>query len=85
MSARCTWCLIGGCTSNGRVGQNLIYMWCIYDTLGRKIKSKCTVLYNAHTGFWPTLCIFGRGGGMCGDCLLELFGLKGYECGAVSR
>jgi hypothetical protein len=37
-----------------RVGQNHIYIRCIYGILGREIK-KYTVIYGVYIRFWPTL------------------------------
>jgi hypothetical protein len=42
-----------------RVGQNHIYMRCIYVFFGREI-TKYTVIYGVYLRFWPTLRIFNR-------------------------
>ena len=46
-----------------RVGQNHIYIWCVYGIFGRK-NTKYTVIYGVYIRFWPTLmmCDANRGG-----------------------
>jgi hypothetical protein len=43
-----------------RVGQNHIYIRCIYGNLGREI-TKYTVIYGAYIRFWPTLVMHNGG------------------------
>jgi len=39
-----------------RVGQNHIYIWCVYGIYGREF-TKYTVIYGAFIRYWPTLLV----------------------------